>query len=46
MKKNNNSAWSEFVFEDETWKEDSAKERQHAQIQAAVQNFLSIKKRV
>ena len=20
MKKNNNSAWSEFVFEDETWK--------------------------
>ena len=41
MKKNNNSAWSEFVFEDETWKEDSEKERQHAQIQAAVQNFLS-----
>ncbi len=46
MKKNNNSAWSEFVFEDETWKEDSAKERQHAQIQAAVQNFLSRGKKI
>ena len=31
MKKNDNSAWSEFVFEDETWKEDNAKEIQHAQ---------------
>jgi len=41
MKKNKDSAWSEFVFEDETWKEDSVKERQHAQIQAAVQNFLN-----
>ena len=46
MKKNNNSAWNEFVFEDETWKEDSAKERQHAQIQAAVQNFLSRGKKI
>ena len=41
MKKSNDSAWGELVFEDETWKEDSAKERQHAQIQAAVQNFLN-----
>ena len=41
MKKNNESAWSEFAFEDETWRENSAKERQRSQIQAAVQNFLN-----
>jgi len=41
MKKNNELAWSEFAFEDETWREDSAKERQRSQIQAAVQNFLN-----
>ena len=41
MKKNNELAWSEFAFEDETWREDSVKERQRSQIQAAVQNFLN-----
>jgi hypothetical protein len=41
MKKSNKLAGSEFVFEDETWKEDSAKEHQHLKIQAAVQNFLN-----
>ena len=41
MKKNNELTWNEFAFEDETWREDSAKERQRSQIQAAVQNFLN-----
>ncbi|HCV87444.1 MAG TPA: hypothetical protein DGB85_12795 [Deltaproteobacteria bacterium] len=46
MKKRNDSASNEFVFENETWREDSAKERQHAKIQAAVQHFLNRGKKI
>ena len=46
MKRIDDSAWSEFVFENETWREDSAKERQRSQIQAAVQNFLNRGKKI
>ena len=43
MKKDNELAWSEFAFEDEIWREDSAKERQRSQIQAAVQHAEPMK---
>jgi hypothetical protein len=32
--------WNGELFEDESWKEDRAKEQQRAEIQAAVQQFL------
>jgi hypothetical protein len=46
MKKSINPAKNGFVFEDETWKESSEKEYHHAQIQAAVQNFLNRGKKI